>query len=129
LAGRLDPQHVEATRHKVLEQVPVVGGDLDDLAAGAESEALDDRVGVSPRVGDPAVGIRGKVCVLRKDLLRRHDLVELHQQALPANQRMQRVEPLGLAQPIRPDIGLAQRRHPEIDERVLEARPAEAASM
>ena len=43
VGGRLDAEHRDAALHEVLQQVAVVAGDLDDLAAASEAEALDHR--------------------------------------------------------------------------------------
>ena len=55
VGGRLDSQYVEAASHKVLEQVSVVRRNFHNPAVLAQAEALNRRVGICPRVGDPAV--------------------------------------------------------------------------
>jgi hypothetical protein len=60
-------------------------------------------------------------------MLDRHVVLELYQQALPANPGMQRVKRLHLVERVRREDALAQRGHAEVAEGVLEGRAAEAA--
>ena len=50
---RLDPEHGNAERQKVLKQVSVVARELDDQAVGAKSEARRDHLAIGLGVGDP----------------------------------------------------------------------------
>ena len=98
--SRLDPKRRYAPLDEMLEQVAVVAGQLHHLAVRAQPEALDHRLHVIAGVGDPGIRIGGEVRVLREDLLRRHQLLELYQQALLADPNMQRIE--GLHRPKAP---------------------------
>ena len=82
---------------------------------------------VAPGVLDPAVGKRGEVGVLAEDVLGRYELRELHQETLLAHVRVQRVIGLHLVKLRGRDVRLAQRRHPQVGERVAERLAAEAA--
>ena len=95
--------------HEPLQEVAVVAGQLDDLARGAEPEAIDHLSSVVPGVLDPAVGERGEIGVLGEDVLGADVLLELHQPAVPAHQNPQRIEGLHRVQLVGPEIALAQR--------------------
>ena len=125
----LDPQHRDARGQKVLQQVAVVAGHLGDQAAGGEVQPLDHRVGVAFRVRDPGVGIGGEVGVVGEDILTGHVSRQLDQQAVVAQPDVQRIEDLGVVEPLRRKIAFAQRRHPEIDEGASKRRAAQAALM
>ena len=56
-------------------------------------------------------------------MLARHIGGKLHEQAGLAQPDVQRIEDLGLVEPLGRDIALAQRRHPEIDERMRKRAP------
>ena len=113
---RLDAQHRHAARDEMLQQVAVVAGDLHHLAAGPSLQRLDRHLGVAPRMLDPAGRVGREVGVLGEDLLRRDELLQLHQEALVADVGVQRIERLHLVQLLGRDVRLAQRRHAEIDE-------------
>ena len=112
----------------MLEQVAVVAGQLHHLAVRAEPEALDHRLHVVARVSHPGVRVGREVGVLGEDLLRRHELLELHQQAVLADPDMQRIEGLHLAEPLRGNVALAKWRHAEVDEGVAQRSRAETAA-
>ena len=124
----LDPERGDAALDQMLEQVAVVARQLHHLAVRPEPEALDHRVHVVARVCDPGVRIRREVGVLREDLLRRHELLELHQQTVLADTDMERVEGLHLAEPLRGNVALAKWRHAEVDEGMAERSRAETAA-
>ena len=62
-------------------------------------------------------------------MLARHIGGKLHEQAGVAQADVQRIEDLGLVEPFGGNIALAQRRHPEVDERARKRRAAQAALM
>ena len=64
----------------------------------ADTEAGTHQLAVVPGVLDPAVGIGGEVGVLAEDLLRSYELLQLHQEAVLAHVRVQRVEGLHLVE-------------------------------
>ncbi len=112
----------------MLKQVAVVAGELHHLAVRAQPEALDHRVHVVARMCDPGVRIRREVGVFREDLLRRHELLELHQETVLADTDMERVEGLHLAEPLSGNVALAKWRHAEVDEGMAEGSRAETAA-
>src|SRR5262245_2374140 len=112
----------------MLQQVAVVARDLDHPRGGTQTEPACHLVAVAPRVLDPAVRVRRKVCVVGEDLLRRYVFLELHEEALGAHPGMQWVEPLQLVELLRLHMRLARRRHSEVDKRRLERSPTESAT-
>ena len=123
VGGGLDPDDRHAERQEVLKQISVVAGDLIHPAVGAEVEPRLDHLAVAPRVLDPGCRIRGEVGVLGEDVLRLHVLLQLHQEASVAHQRVQRI--VGSIALISSAVrkALAKRRHSEVDEGRRE-RPA-----
>ena len=112
---------------EVAEQVAVVAGDLHHPVLRPQPEALDHRLGVAPGVLDPARRDRREVGVVAEDLLRPGGLGELHQQAALADEDVERVEGLRCLEIPRLDVGVGQRREPQVDEGALERGAAEAA--
>ena len=55
VGGRLDAEHGNAERQKVLKQVAVVARELDDQAVRAETEARRDHLAIGLGVRDPVV--------------------------------------------------------------------------
>jgi hypothetical protein len=96
----------------VAKQVAVVAGDLDDPAVGPETEALDHGVGELTGVLHPGVGEGREVRVLAEDLVGRHVLGQLDQQAAAADPDVERVEGLHLVELGGRQEPLAQRRRP-----------------
>ncbi len=101
----------------MLQQVAVVAGDLRHEAARIQSEPLAHLHGVSAGMLHPAVGVGRQISVVREDLRRRDELLELDQKAVVADVRVERIERLHLIQLVRCDVGLTQRRHPKVDKR------------
>ena len=106
--------------HEVLQQVTVVGGDLDHLTVRAQAQTFLHIDAVGAGVLDPAVRKRGEVGVFGEDLLRRHELVQLRQFAVVADEGVERVERLHLQEILLRHEALAERRHAEIGEAVLQ---------
>ena len=126
--GRIDPEHRDSRPDEVLEQVAVVRRELDDEVVRAEPEALADHLDVRARVLDPRRRVAGEVRVLREDLLRRDERGQLHEPAARTGADVQGVERLHLVEPVGRKEALAERRHPEVDDRQLERCAAEAAA-
>ena len=78
-------------------------------------------------LADPAFGVGREVRVVGEDVGRGDVLLELHQQALLADVDVERVEGLHAVQVARVEERLAQGRHPEVDEGVVQVGVAEAA--
>ncbi len=91
---RLDPQHGDALREEVLQEIPVVRRELDDEALRPEREPLAHLLDVLPRVLDPRVRVRGEVRVLAEDLLGRGELGNLGEPAALADPDVERIERL-----------------------------------
>ena len=113
---RVDPEHRNAVREKVLEQVAVVRCELDDEVVGPERKTLHDHLDVTTGMVDPRVRVRREVRVLGENALRRDELRDLHEPAGGADPCVQRIEDLGLTQAAFGENRLAQRRLAEVDE-------------
>jgi hypothetical protein len=124
---RLDAERRDAALDEVLQQVTVVGRELDHLAGGPQAEPLGDHRDVAPGVLEPRGRERREVGVLGEDVLGRDVLLELDQQAAVADPDLERVERLHLVGLVGGEDALAQRRHPEIAQRVGQAGVAEPA--
>ena len=123
--GRLDPEHRDALRQEMLQEIAVVRGELDHEALGAETLTLDHRLDVAPCMLDPGRRVGGEVGVLGEELRRRDELADLEQPALLAGAHVERVERLALLECVRPHHSLTEWRHPEIDHAELERRATE----
>ncbi len=124
---RLDSEDGNPARREVLQEVPVVAGDFDDPAAGAETEPLRHPIGIGLRVPHPRLRVGGEVGVFRKDLRGGDVLPQLDQEASRADPDVKREERLHLVEPIGGHVAFAQGRHPEVGEGPGERRPAEPA--
>src|SRR5262245_4181652 len=125
-------EDANAMTHEVLQQVTIVARDLHDEARVVEGETLDHGVDIRPSVLDPAVGIRRVVWVpVVEDLFGGDVLLQLHKKALVAHAWVEREERFRFVEMIGVGEGLAQWRHAEVHEAVLErcvAEPADAFS-
>jgi hypothetical protein len=108
----------------VLEQVAVVAGDLDHAVLPSERVSVDHRLRVAPRVLHPGVRVGREVRVLGEDLIGRHVLGQLHQQAALADPHVKRIEGLHRVEALERQKALAERRHPEVEERARQRRAA-----
>src|SRR5258705_7227296 len=111
----------------MLEQVPVIAGDLEDAALGAERQPLRHLFDVAPGVLDPAVRIRRKVGVFREDVVGRYIFVELYEETPLAQESVQRIERLHVIEGVCWNETLAERRHPQVHERPGQCGRAEPA--
>ncbi len=68
--GRLDAKNRDLSLDEVLQQVAVVGGQLEDVARAVEPPALDHGVNVLPGVLQPRARIGREVRVFAEDVLR-----------------------------------------------------------
>ena len=124
---RLDPQHGDALREEVLQEIPVVRRELDDEAVRAEREPLAHLVDVLPRVLDPRVRVRREVRVLAEDLFRSGELRDLREPAALADPDVERIEHLPALELVVGQHRLAERRLAEIDHGQPQRRRAMAA--
>src|SRR6266404_7029809 len=76
--GGLDAKYRHAKREKVLQQVAVITGQLNNQASGAQPEPLRDGFAECLCVSHPRRRIGGKIGILPEDLLGRHVLFELN---------------------------------------------------
>ncbi len=127
VGGGLDAERRDPPLHDVLQQVAVVARELHHETAFVKPESLHRHLDVVAGVRDPRIGVRGEIRVLAEDRVSSNELLELHEQAALADLRVQRIKRLHRRDAIRRHVALAQRRHAEIDERVLKRRAAEAA--
>ena len=111
----------------MLQQVAVVAGDLDDQGLAVEGEALRGGLREAAGVLDPGGGIGREIGIVLEDLLAPDDGIDLHQQTLVADPRMQGIARLGPGELFRPQEGIRQRHLAEIEEGARERRRAEAA--
>ncbi len=79
IGGRLDAQHRSSSGSELPEQVPVITGDLDDVAAAIKPEALDRKLSQASSVLDPGVWIAGEIRVAAEAILRKHHGFTLYQ--------------------------------------------------
>ena len=106
---RIDAEDRYPGADEVLEEVAVVGRELDDEVVRSELEPLRDHLHVLPRVLDPRCRVAGEVRVLGEDLLRRDELGKLDEPAPRAHSDVQGVEALQRVQRFRGDEVLARR--------------------
>ena len=81
VAGRLHAEYRDAGGDEVLQQVAVIARDLGHEAGGRQAKPCSHLVGIPLGVGDPRIGVRRKVRVLREDVLAGHVRGELNEQA------------------------------------------------
>jgi hypothetical protein len=93
----------------VLQEITVVGSELDDEIVRPELQASSDHLDVAPGVLDPRRRESREVRVLREDLSRTDKLGDLNQPAASAYTRMKWVEELPLVERLRRDDALAKR--------------------
>jgi hypothetical protein len=61
----------------MLEKIPIVAGDLHDMAFSTESESLDHRDRIAACVIDPTGGNAAEIEIILKDILRRLKRLQL----------------------------------------------------
>src|SRR5947207_3133852 len=106
----------------------VVAGQLHGEAVRAQLQPALDHVAVDARVLDPTRGVGREIGVLAEDVVGADVLLQLHQEALVANERVQWIVRLHLVELRGGQKALAQRRHAEIDEGVPDRGLAEPAA-
>jgi hypothetical protein len=111
----------------MLEKIAVIAGDLHDEAVRPEHEPLGDHVTILPSVLHPARGVGREVGIFFENALRPDILLELDQKALVADEDAERKVRLHPVDLVGRHEGLAQGRHAEVDEDVLQAQAAKAA--
>ena len=126
VGGRLDAEHRDAGRDEVPQQVAVVARDLDHQRRGPEPDALGDRLGVARARGRASCASRTRSRrSVREDRRRRHDFVDLDEQALLADAGMQRVARVVASfELLASQECVGERLLAEVDEGVPKRRPA-----
>ncbi len=122
--GGLDAEHRHALGHEVLQEVPVVGRDLDHLRARTEAEAVDHGVGQVSGVFDPGLGPRREVRVVLEQVDRVGVVLDLGQSAVGAHHDGEREERGQGSALVRPGQVVGERTEPEIDHHLLEVASA-----
>ena len=128
VGSRLDTEHGHAQWQEVLQQIAVIARQLDDQAVRPQPEPSCDHLAVCFGVGDPGGRIGGVVGVFSEDGLRADILLQLDEEAAPADEHMKREVRLHRVELGVREKALAQWRHPEIDEGVFEPAAAESAT-
>ena len=82
VGGGLDAQRRNSRGDEVLQQITVVARDLDNLFRGIQRKARDYVLHVGPGVVQPALRVRGEVCVVGKDRIRPLELADLDEEAV-----------------------------------------------
>src|ERR1700722_1535759 len=122
-----NPQNGYPSSHKILQKVTVIARELNHLTLRAERETVDHFFCVILRVRKPTFRIRREIGVLAKNRLHTHVFLELHQEAVLADQHMKGVKRLHLIQLLNTQITLAQGRHSQIDKGMSHAGAAKTA--
>jgi hypothetical protein len=117
IPGRLDPEHRYTSLDKILEEITVIAGHLDDLRALIQSEAVNDHRDIIFGMLEPVVGIRGEIGVLRENLFRTDELLKLNQETVSTDVNMKGVIRFHHIQMIFADVAFAQWRHAKVNER------------
>src|SRR5690606_15131739 len=104
-----------------LQQVAIVAGDLDHPALRSEVQPTAHLLDIPLAMGEPGVGEGGEVGVLSaEDVLAGDVLVKLHEEAVLADERVERVEWLHLVELLAGQEALAERRLAEVNEGMRE---------
>ena len=111
----------------VLQQVAVVGGHLDQHAAGAQRKALQRLVHKVARVRQPGTGDRAEVAIVfREQGFATSVIFGLHQPAAGADQQAQRIPDLGCVQSRGVEVGIGRWCAAQIKKGQLQRRSAMA---
>ena len=122
----LHAQHRNAGRREMLKQIAIVGRNLDHQRACAQAETRVHLLAVAPGVGDPTRRCGGKIIIVGKNVLRRHRIIDLHQETGAADARHQRMAAFA-GRFFRAKIAIGERGRAEIGEDTVERRSAETA--
>src|SRR5688500_1058046 len=89
-----------------------------------EAVAGRNHVDIRLRMRKPRIGKRRTIGVVGKNVRRARKLLQLYKQTFPAYVDVQRIEWFHAIQLFWLHIGICQRRHAEVDEGMLQLRPA-----
>lgn len=112
----------------MLEQIAIVACDFDDKASIIKTQLFSYFLAINPGMIDPAGRIRRKIGIFSKNIGRTEIFFQLHQIAVVAHERIQRIKRLHVIKLICSEKTLTRRRHSKIHKSVLEKRPAQAAT-
>ena len=126
ISGRLHAQNRDALQLKVLQQVAIVAGNLHHKVLRPQMKSLDHAFSVATGMIQPRFRIRREIRVTTEHIFGMFELFELYQIALIADTGVQGIEGFHLIQLFEPEVGVCKGRHPQIQKRVLEMRPAES---
>ena len=110
IGRRLYSENRNTFGQKMLQQITVVAGNLDNEGIAVKSELLRQFIGESPRMFNPTAGEGRKIGVVGKNILRRNHVLDLHQKAVPANPRMQAIGLLRRDIALLPKVTVGKRR-------------------
>ena len=105
---RLDTEGADAAGERVLEEVAIVAGDLDDEGLRPEVQPLDGLRDEALGVRHPGVTEGGEVGVVGEDVLSRDVRRQLHQQTLVADADVKGVEDLAGVELVSREVALAR---------------------
>jgi hypothetical protein len=100
---------------EILQEVAIVARSLYNETPVIQTEPRDHLVTVILSVSEPGVGVRRKIRVVAEDILGALVLFQLDQKTLIANVNVQRVVDLAPIQVSARWVGLAERRHTQVD--------------
>ena len=112
---------------KILQQIAIVTGYLQHLAAAGQLEPGDDHIHVCLAMGQPAGGVGAEILVFSKDVLRLLVQGGLGQKTVFTYMDLQRIKDLPPAQVCFSQILVGQRREAQICKSVLQFMAAETA--
>ncbi|MOA04884.1 hypothetical protein D3C78_1244570 [compost metagenome] len=116
--SRLDPIAGDAGSLHILQQIAIIGSDLDHTAGCPQAQTRDQRLHITLRVGQPGRGKRAEVgVVLGKQSLTPGIVFRLHQPAGFTDQQTQRKVRLRPVQARLGQIGIGRRRTAQVQER------------
>ena len=126
--GGLDAQTRNALGLHVLQQIAVVGRDLDHQRGRAELEAPGHRLDIALRMTQPALGVRAEVGIVAGEQVAVVRVVlRLHEPAGGAGEHAQRIPGLGRVELLGREVGIRRRRGAQVEERQGQVSVAVAA--
>ncbi len=115
--GRLDPEAGDATGFHILQQIAVIGGDLDDMRLRAEPEARDHVRDIALGMRQPALREGGEIGVaFGEEGFAAGEILRLDEEAFAADTDDQRIPEFRLGQIGLRQIGIRRWRRSEIEE-------------
>src|SRR3972149_8567153 len=119
ICGWFYTQYKDAPGIKIMEQISVVAGEFNDQILPVQAKPRRRHVNIVFGVLQPTVRIRREVRIVPENRLGTFKLLCLNQETIGADEDPQRVKGLHLVQLGWIQIGIRQRRHSEVDKKVL----------